>query len=633
MTTTICKQSNTSYSQCSCTSVYYTPLSVNDYTPILTLSTSPYNDKIIPQSAVNVLPITQNKKIGYMRCSAFINDPTLSYSAFVTKYGANNTDGDTVADNSQSLAVMHIRCIEDVWESPFGSPFSTASQNFVKTFINTTTLLGGTTYDVMWKMVVTAMTQQWIYGLAAGAALTPTILRGIPSDRRSLLWFWVTPNTPGLPVPTEAVLSEHTLTNLKFAGYPYTVYQYDSLEYSSYCPSYSYAAFLATGVPGRSSHYYQLASGTDPVIPITADPSWWIRYDPEGSAGSLYIKWPIFTPGTGGTTEHLLKTNFLPFYSAMVLTPSGTATFNKPTWIMRIGLEYLLRGGDDTFSAYPGYMQTTLSSVYSQYRDIKARLMYLTLQQILLARTTFLTGGSSVVYPTALPNSETPSSVIYLAQYTGPTSGTTAPSSVGDVAFPLRNNVPYLLDGTDTNTLFSISTYPTLLLTGEFTIINTAFTGLELGVAYSSLSRSPTTLVFTEPTIDSNVFGGVSLYTTGNGYATDTQPPVTLLTLDELFGSNGVGKSYPRPTPTVVAPPNPFPPHDPEVVNVTATNNTVNPIDNFINYLSTYVLLYILLGVIAIILIIGLIIYFVKPNPTEPQLPTYNGLVYYVPAK
>ena len=580
----LCTKDSNSYQECTCASIYYLNSKPIDYTRILSITSSPYSSKVTTEAKTDLLPLKQNGVVGYGTCSTFIGDDKFSLISFIGTYGTSSFDGGA-APSSVSLARISVRCIEDIWMSPLGSAFSTASQNFIKAFISAKY----NTLSSLWTILGNSITVPWLYGGTSAV---------FASERRSMIWWWTLPNISGRLDPAPNALLGHRIAPITGAGFPYNVYSYDALDFSSYCGLYGYMTSL-NNTPG-SRHYYSFASGIDSSI-VGDSSTWWIRYFPEISPGSLYIKFPIFAAGTGGTLETLLKTYFLPFYNLMI-SPGSSATFGASTWIMRIGLEYIKRPGDtDSFTYWPTYMRTTLINIYQQYLDIRTRILYITLQQILSSR---YFGGDIISLLT--DTTENPNNTIYLAQWTSPTINPVPANDISNLSYGLRAPLPFLNDGFDPNSTLSISNYPAVAYLNN-TII-TGFTGFELGVSYTSRIRSRASLIFINPSIDTTLFGNILIYTTGNSFSTTIDTSASLKTLPQLFGANGEGVSYPRPAPRIERPLPPFNPTDPNIVTPTVKRN------NIFDVLNTYTLLYIMIGLILIIIIITILVYIFKPN-------------------
>lgn len=571
---TTCKQNVNSFSGCNCSSIYYQNPPAIDYTKILTITSVPYNSKVTTESNQGLLPLTNNKFINYIKCSLYNEDNNTSYANFLLNNILSGADGNNTTPSELSISKIKLRCLEDIWISPLGNAFSLDSQNFVYDFIR----LQNTDYSLLWNKIINKVNTSWVYG--SNNAI-------FPSDRREAIWWWILPNMTGYSDPTD--LTKKRLSNITVGGFPYKVYSYDSLEFSSYCP-------LFTMYSQDFGHHYSISQGNDNTIANTLGNNWWIRYIPEASPGSIYIKWPAFIAGQGGSLEALLKINFPAFYIAMIQSPVDSKTFSKPTWIMRIGLEYIKR--TNGFLSYPDYMKTVLEKIYQQYIDIKTRLCYMTLYQILQGRYS----GDSIINAST-DTSENPNNVTYLCQYS---------SSVGNLSYSLKSSQPILSDGIDPNSLLENSGYP--LTTVQNLVITTGFTGFELGVYYTSTIRSSSSLVFSNPNIDANLFGSIKIYTKGSNYATSVSDSTNLKTLTELFGSNGEGISYNRPVPRVNRILNPFDATDPYIVTPPKNTNTV------FNYITYNIMLYILITIVIIIVIIGIIIYLIKKKNYPPDI-------------
>lgn len=580
----LCTKDSNSYQECTCASIYYVNVKLVDYTCILSITSNPYSSKVTTESNTDLLPLKQNGVVGYATCSTFVGDSRFNFISFLTNYGTSSVDGGS-PPSTISLARIRVRCIEDIWISPLGNPFSIASQNFVKAFISAKY----TSLNYLWTNLSSSITVPWLYG--GTSAL-------FASERRSMIWWWVLPNISGRSDPPPNALLNHRISPIKSAGFPYTVYSYDALDFSSYCGLYGYITSLDNTTGSR--HYYSFNFGIDSTT-VGSDSTWWIRYFPEISPGSLYIKFPIFTAGSGGPTETILKTYFLPFYNVMISSANST-TFGKSTWIMRIGLEYIKRPGDtDAFTYWPTYMRSTLINIYQQYLDIRTRILYITLQQILLSR---YQGGDIISLVT--DTSENASSTIYLAQWTSPTANPIAANDVTNLSYGLRAILPFLTDGFDPNSTLSISHYPTTASINNSII--TGFTGFELGVSYTSRIRSSASLVFVNPQKDTTLFGDIKIYTKGSSYADTIETSNGLKTLTQLFGTEAQGASYPRPTPRMERPLPPFIFNDPNIVIPTTKTN------NIFDSVNSYILLYIMIGLILIIIIVTFLLYTFKPS-------------------
>lgn len=571
---TTCKQNVNSFSGCNCSSIYYQNPPTIDYTKILTITSVPYNSKVTTESNQGLLPLANNKFVNFIKCSLYNEDSNTSYANFLLNNILSGADGNNTAPSDLSVSKMKLRCLEDIWISPLGNAFSIDSQNFVYDFIR----LQNTDYSLLWNKIINKINTVWVYGSNNAV---------FPSDRREAIWWWILPNISGYSDPID--LTKKRLSNITTGGFPYKMYSYDSLEFSSYCP-------LFTFYSQNFGHYYSISQGNDNTIANTLGNNWWIRYIPEASPGSIYIKWPAFISGQGSSLEALLKFNFPAFYTSMIQAPVDSKTFSKPTWIMRIGLEYIKR--TNGFLSYPDYMKTTLEKIYNQYIDIKTRLCYMTLYQILQARYF----GDSVIN-SSTDVSENPNNVIYLCQYS---------SSVGNLSYSLKSNRPILSDGIDPNSLLEDSGYPHT--TVQNLLITTAFTGFELGVYYTSNIRSSSSLIFSNPSMNVNLFGSLMIYTKGSGYATSVSDSTNLKTLIQLFGVNGEGISYNRPVPRVNRVLNPFDATDPYIVTPPKNTNTV------FSYITYNIMLYILIAIIIIIVIIAIIIYLIKRKNYPPDI-------------
>lgn len=581
---TTCNQDINSFSGCNCSTIYYQNQPTPDYSKVLSITSVPYNTKVTTEADQGLLPLRNNKLVNFIKCSLYNEDDRTSYFKFLLNITFNTIDGNNITPSVTSLSKMKLRCLEDIWLSPLGDAFSLDSQDFVYNFIR----LQNLDYSVLWTKIISKVTTSWVYG--SGNAI-------FPSDRRAAIWWWLLPNNIGYSDPPNLIGKRLSL--ITEGGFPYKMYSYDSLEFSSYCPLYTYYS-------QSFNHYYTINNGTDPniIFNIGNDNSWYIRYIPEASPGSIYIKWPSFIQGQGSTTEAILRDNFLPFYNAMIQIPTNNNIYSKPTWIMRIGLEYIKRVNG--FLAYPEYMRNTLQKIYEQYIDIKSRLCYLTLYQILQARYS----GESII------NGSTDN--IYLSQYI---------SASNNLSYTPKSIQPILNDGIDPNSLLGDSGYP--LSVNQNTTIVTAFTEFELGVFYTSAIRSSSTLIFKNPNSNPDVFGNILIYTKTNGYATTVSDSTSLKTLTNLFGVNGTGTSYLRPEPRIIRILPPFDATDPNIITPISNNKSI--LSN-INY---YTILYILIVIIVIILVIGIIIYIIKRKkyitPDIPELyrtGKYGHLIY-----
>jgi hypothetical protein len=590
----LCTKNSTSTQGCRCSSIYYSNSNIIDYTPVLSITTTPYSSKVTTETNTDLLPLKQNGVVGYGTCSTFIGDQTLNYPNFIALYGLSSFDGGFPPSNI-SKSRIQVRCLEDIWVSPFGNAFSSISQNFVREFIRGQYA----SLSSLWLTLTASIGVPWLFGNNSSL---------YTSDRRSMVWWWTLPNKPGYTDPPDTALVNHRLAPITGGGFPYKVYSYDSLDFSSYCGLYGYVTSISSTL---NKHYYSFNSGVDTTSgsSVTADNSWWIRYFPEISPGSLYIKWPSFLEGKGGSIETLIKTHYLPFYNAM-LAPGNGKTFGSSTWIMRIGLEYLKRPGDTTsFTFWPSYMRSTLMDIYSQYFDIKTRILYVTLQQILSSR---YSNGSIIT--SLADNSENANDTIYLAQWVAPLINSTVTEDVSNLSYSLRASLPFLNDTFDPNSILANSNYP--IPAEQFQVINTGFTGYELGVSYTSSIRSSTSLIFVDPLIDTKFFGNIKIYTRGSSYADSIESSTGTKTLTQLFGANGEGKSYPRPVPRISRPLPPFNPTDPNIVTPPRSQS------NIFNFLNSYTLLYILIGIIIFIIIIAALIWvFIPHNKINNSLP------------